>query len=373
MEMKRIVLTGGPCAGKTTALSWITNYFSKNGWKVIVVNEAATELITSGMSPVDFTNPLTFQKLLMGTQLDKEDAVEVYAPCLKDKDKVLVVCDRGICDNRAYQSKEDFEKVLNYFGINMTKAFDRYDAVFHMVTAADGAEEFYTLQNNIARSEGVKEAIELDRRTQNAWVGHPHLRIIKNKGTFEDKLKNLMSEISNFLGEPEPYEIERKFLIRYPDTELLMTMPNCEKVEILQTYLVSEPNVEVRVRQRGSNGSYSFTKTEKRYTDEPSKRVEIEKRISKDEYLKLLMHSDPDLHPVRKTRYCIMQRESGQYLEIDAYAGETEYAILEVELPTAESQAIIPGYLTVIKEVTENPVYRNVNIASVGHLPHPEK
>ena len=32
MEMKRIVLTGGPCAGKTTALSWISNYFSKNGW-----------------------------------------------------------------------------------------------------------------------------------------------------------------------------------------------------------------------------------------------------------------------------------------------------------------------------------------------------
>ena len=373
MEMKRIVLTGGPCAGKTTALSWITNYFSKNGWKVIVVNEAATELITAGMAPVDFNNPLTFQKLLMGTQLDKEDAVEVYAPCLKDKDKVLVVCDRGICDNRAYQSKEDFEKVLNYFGINMTKAFDRYDAVFHMVTAADGAEEFYTLQNNIARSEGVKEAIELDRRTQNAWVGHPHLRIIKNKGTFEDKLKNLMSEISNFLGEPEPYEIERKFLIRYPDTELLMTMPNCEKVEILQTYLVSEPNVEVRVRQRGSNGSYSFTKTEKRYTDEPSKRVEIEKRISKDEYLKLLMHADPDLHPVRKTRYCIMQRESGQYLEIDTYAGETKYAILEVELPNAGRHAVIPGYLTVIKEVTENPVYRNVNIASVGHLPHPDK
>ncbi len=68
-----------------------------------------------------------------------------------------------------------------------------------------------------------------------------------------------------------------------------------------------------------------------------------------------------------------MQRDTGQYLEIDVYANEKEYAILEVELPTAESQVYIPGYLTVVKEVTENPVYRNVNIASVGHLPHPEK
>jgi len=49
-----------------------------------------------------------------------------------------------------------------------------------MVTAADGAENFYTTANNEARYESVKEAVELDKRLINAWVGHPHFTIIKN-------------------------------------------------------------------------------------------------------------------------------------------------------------------------------------------------
>lgn len=42
-----------------------------------------------------------------------------------------------------------------------------------MVTAADGAPEFYTTANNEARYESVEEAKELDKRLINAWVGHP--------------------------------------------------------------------------------------------------------------------------------------------------------------------------------------------------------
>lgn len=371
MELKRIVLTGGPCAGKTTALSKISDFFSKTGWKVIVVNEAATELITAGLSPIEFREPLEFQKLLAGTQLNKEYGCTTYPAYLKDNEKVLVVCDRGICDNRAYLEETDFIKVLNYYDLDLTRAFDRYDAVFHLVTAADGAETFYNLDNNDARSESLEEAIELDRRTQNAWVGHPHLRIIKNEGSFEDKLRHLLSEIASFLGEPEPYEIERKYLIGYPDIELLKAMPNCDEVEILQTYLISDPNTELRVRQRGQNGSYSFTKTEKRNTDDPARRIEVEKRIDKDEYLKLLMHADPELHPIRKTRYLILQRESGQYLEIDVYPGFDKFAILEIELATIDTRVKFPPYLTIFEDVTYNPDYRNKNIARTGKPPCP--
>ena len=54
-------------------------------------------------------------------------------------------------------------------------------------------------------------AAALDDKLIAAWTGHPHLRIIDNSTEFEDKLKRLIAEISSFLGEPEPYEIERKF------------------------------------------------------------------------------------------------------------------------------------------------------------------
>ncbi|MDO4398955.1 MAG: AAA family ATPase [Candidatus Saccharibacteria bacterium] len=364
----KIVLTGGPCAGKTTALSWISNYFGKMGWRTLIVNEAATELITAGIFPMDFDDPLFFQSILLKTQMAKERNCVDAAYELKDADKVLVVCDRGMRDNKAYMTDEQFEACLDRLGMAAREAADSYDAVFHLVTAADGAEEFYTLANNTARSEGLKEARALDQKTQNAWVGHPHLRIIKNEGSFEDKLKKLLSEISIVLGEPEPFEIERKYLIEYPNLELLRAMPNCQEVEILQTYLRGgDENDEVRVRQRGANGSYTFTKTTKRWTKDPTKRVEIEKRISRDEYLKALMDAYPGANSIRKTRFCVMQRETGQYLEIDIYPTSDKYAILEVEFGSTEDQLIAPDFIKVIKEVTGDEEYYNNNIAFRGN------
>ncbi len=368
MQCVKIVLTGGPCAGKTTALSTIQGYFTKIGWKVVVLDEEASSLITSGIFPSDL-DPVDFQQLLAEQQIQKENNYEHFLT-RANADKILLVCDRGICDSHAYITDPQFHELLHRLGLTAALARDRYDAVFHMVTAADGAEEFYTLSNNAARSESPEFAIELDRRTQNAWVGHPHLRIIKNGVDFEQKLTNLLAEISNFLGEPLPYEIERKYLIEYPHVTSLLAMENCQRIEILQTYLISEPGEEVRIRQRGQNGSYTFTKTTKRNTGDPAKRIEVEERINRDTYLKLLMQADPERHPVRKTRYCIMQRDSGQYLEIDVYPNSTKHAILEVETASIDTPIVFPDFIHVIREVTDDYRYKNYWIArNAGKLP----
>lgn len=47
-QIYRIVLTGGPCAGKSTALSHISNRLMSLGFHVFIVPEAATLLITGG-------------------------------------------------------------------------------------------------------------------------------------------------------------------------------------------------------------------------------------------------------------------------------------------------------------------------------------
>ena len=51
MEISKIVITGGPCAGKSTAMSWIQNAFTQLGYTVLFVPETATELITGGVAP----------------------------------------------------------------------------------------------------------------------------------------------------------------------------------------------------------------------------------------------------------------------------------------------------------------------------------
>lgn len=49
-----------------------------------------------------------------------------------------------------------------------------------MSTAADGAEEFYTLANNSVRHETAEEARVLDKKTLNSWIGHPYMTICPN-------------------------------------------------------------------------------------------------------------------------------------------------------------------------------------------------
>ena len=49
MSVSKIVITGGPCAGKTTGMSWIQNAFTERGYKVLFISETATELISGGV------------------------------------------------------------------------------------------------------------------------------------------------------------------------------------------------------------------------------------------------------------------------------------------------------------------------------------
>lgn len=361
MSISKIVITGGPSGGKSTAMSWIQNAFSQMGYAVLFVPETATELITAGVAPWTCGTNLDYQKCQMKLQLEKERVFEQAAATMKN-DKVLIVCDRAAIDNKAYMSDDDFASVLDSVGTNEVDLRDNYDAVFHLVTAAKGAAEFYTTANNAARRESPEQAAALDDKLLSAWTGHPHLRVIDNSSDFENKMKRLITEISSFLGEPEPYEIERKFLIRYPDIKWLESMPNCSRVEIIQTYLKSSPDEEVRVRQRGRDGNYIYYQTVKR-TVSDLKRVEIERRLSQKEYLRLLMDADTTKHQIRKDRYCLTYEN--QYFEIDVYPFWDDKAIAEIELSSEDQEIRFPKELEIIKEVTDDGSYKNSELAKL--------
>lgn len=354
----KIVITGGPCAGKSTALSWIQAEYTKKGYAVLFVPESATELILSGIS-FSTMSRMEFQKAIMINQLNKEKLFEEAALNIETSDKVLIVCDRGTLDGKAYQDKLEFNQLLRIVGTSEVELRDNYDAVFHLVTAAKGAEKFYSKETNSARRENLEEARLADDRTLSAWAGHPHLRVIDNSTGFEDKIRRLIREISSYLGEPQPYEIERKFLIKYPDLKALNN-PTLEKVDIIQTYLrKSNPNEEIRIRQRGCDGHFVYTRTIKKGTGQ--KRFETEKRISKDQYLTYLMDADQNYHQIRKTRYCFVH--NNQYLELDIYPFWKDKAILEIEINNENGKVEIPPEIEVIKEVTNDPHLKNSYIA----------
>lgn len=359
VKISKIVLTGGPCAGKTTALNWINNYFSKRGYTVLNVSETATELISNGVAPWTCGTNYDYQTFQIKLQKVKEQIFDAAAKTMKN-DKILIVCDRGVLDNKAYMKEVEFSRILKDMDTNETKERDAYDAVFHLVSAAKGKEDVYTLANNKARTESIEEAQQLDDRIISAWTGHPHFRIIDNSTEFEEKLERLLKEISSFLGEPEPYEIERKFLIYYPNIKELENMPNCTKVDIIQTYLKSDTDTERRIRARGVDGDYVYYLTEKRKISD-LKRVEVERKLTQDEYLALLMEADNKLHTIHKTRYCLS--ENNQYFEIDIYPEWDSQAIMEIELSSEEETIKMPEFIKVVKEVTDDDIYKNYQMA----------
>ena len=362
MKITKIVITGGPCAGKTTAMSWIQNAFTEKGYMVLFVDETATQLITGG-APWKYTkNNREYQLQVTKLMIAKERVFEAIAKTF-DAEKVLIVCDRGTLDNRAYMNDEEFRYVLDQLHTNEIELRDHYDAVFHLVTAAKGAEEFYTLANNAARYETVEEAIRVDDGLIASWTGHPHLRIIDNRYDFNEKMMALITEISAFLGEPRPMETKRKFLIAYPDVRELARRPNCQTVEILQAYLKSEiPGETIRIRQRGKNGNYVYFKTRKQVT-ESGKRIEKEERLTQNEYLELLMQADPDYRPIRKERFCLS--ENGLYYNIDIYPQWKDQALMDVELYEGQEEITFPEGIQVIREVTGEKEFTNPEIARV--------
>jgi hypothetical protein len=152
----KFVLTGGPCSGKTTAMERIQVFLRERGFRVFVAVEAATLLFLNGASVDDFALPgagLAFQNFVIGAQMTLEDKLAAYARAVGKN--AVVLCDRGVMDGSAYVDDATWKQILANAGIddNVSAREGRYDAVFHLVTAANGAERFYTLDNNLARSE----------------------------------------------------------------------------------------------------------------------------------------------------------------------------------------------------------------------------
>ncbi|MBQ6210428.1 MAG: AAA family ATPase [Prevotella sp.] len=360
-DIKRIVLTGGPCAGKTTALVRIIEHFSSHGFKVFTIPEVPTLFTQAGMDYLTDNKGFFYEgeKATLEIQMALEDrflrmAEQCTEPC-------IVVCDRGTMDISAYMTPELWEDITTAVGTNTAELRARYDAVLHLVSAADGAEQFYTTANNASRNEaaderGLQIARMLDKKVIDAWTGHPHLRVINNHVDFDKKLNRVLKEISNVLALPQPIQEERKYIV-----ELKGDIPSPITSDITQTYLVAEPGCEVRLRRRGWDGKYVYVHTTKKRISE-REQIETERQINKNLYLSLLQQADPYRQTIHKIRKSFIWK--GQYFELDDYKQPIDdLMILETKGITEDETVKFPPFLHVVKDITGNDDYYNYNIA----------
>lgn len=213
------------------------------------------------------------------------------------------------------------------------------------------------------KSDGIKTCNEYsavfftgnyDKQDLHNWIGNEHLRVT-------DSETELLNEIKFFLGIPEPVEIERKFLIKYPTEKTINSIKECSSVEISQCY-VSDENGKFRVRKRGKNGEYIYIKTEKTKISE-IRRIESERRITQSEYESAIKGKKV----LSKRRYMFLY--NNKYFELDIFPFWQDKALLEIELKDENEQFDLPDFLNITKEVTYDPKYKNSHIAKLYATP----
>ena len=152
------------------------------------------------------------------------------------------------------------------------------------------------------------------------------------------------------------YEIERKFLIKMPSIPLIEQNQQCEKVDIIQTYLKDKS----RIRSCKTTDKTVYIKTIKEKISDLT-RIEEESEITKEQYEELLFLADIKRQSLNKTRYTYPYK--GKIFEIDIFPFWSDRALLEVELDREDEEFVLPPFIEIIKEVTECREYRNFALA----------
>lgn len=210
-NVRCVVLTGGPCAGKTLAVKHITEEMARHGVHVHATPETPTIIMSSGFRypGVDSGERLLeFELALVKLQLQMEDSFLRIAAA--NAEPAVVLMDRGVLDIAAYMRRADWLEVLRRAGVTEEQLLDRYDMVLHLVTAADGAEKHYTLENNQARKETPEQARELDRRVMEVWSQHKVRRVVDNSTDFHTKLQRVTLHVMEASQSLHPHAVTQK-------------------------------------------------------------------------------------------------------------------------------------------------------------------
>lgn len=355
-KIYKIALTGGPGGGKSSSLECLKQRLEENNFKVFVVPEAATLMFNSGVDlrVISDNQLITLQMSIVQLIIALEDSFSEIAKTA-DKDCVII-CDRGTMDSAAFAPPDVWQKVLEKGVWTNAQLKSRYDAVIHLMSAASGAEEAYTTENNKARTETPEQARAVDQLLHNVWTGHPHLRVIQSCTEFSDKFRNVLESVYRVVGIPEPIEIERKFLLLEPE-KINIPVKYVDSV-IEQIYLKDGS----RIRSRAFDNYIQHTHTKKQDIDSLT-RKEVEVSVSEVEYNDLLKEADLSRQKIKKIRRCFLWES--QYFELDIFIDpilKFNY-LLEIELNNKNQEVKIPEFLGLYKEVTGDPMFSNKNIA----------
>lgn len=210
-EIISIVLTGGPCAGKSESISELKKFLSDLQYRVITIPELATETRQNGFIHTEGTiSQVDFQKIIFEMQLFKENLYKKVMSKSEYKSKMVLLLDRGLLDGKVYLTEKEFKKLLDIHGLSENDILGRYSAVFHLESTAIGNSELYNKSSNKFRLSNPEQAKMQEKKSIEVWSKHPNFHFISVEKDFETKIQNLKESV---LKEIQNENIEGNFTI----------------------------------------------------------------------------------------------------------------------------------------------------------------
>ena len=149
-DVYKIVLTGGPCGGKSSAMAKLRCRLQKLGFQVLVVSETATEVFkgSGGFDPswAGTAKERELQKTLIRAQLAREDVFESMAK-LREPMPAVMLCDRGTLDGEAFCPPEHWTEALHDMGVTKQELYDNYDCTWSNSLSRRCARSYFRGRN----------------------------------------------------------------------------------------------------------------------------------------------------------------------------------------------------------------------------------
>jgi predicted ATPase len=186
----RIVMTGGPGGGKTTAADLFRREI---GERVVIVPEAATLLFAGGFPRSD--EPLAVraaQRAIYQLQRNLEDVQSARFP------ERILLCDRGTIDGAAYWPGAP-DEFFHSLGTTLHEELERYDAVIFFESAAVGGVEIEG--GNPIRTESLREAVKLDAKLRKLWSRHPLFVLVPHNRSFFKKISFGLASLESIVAQ----------------------------------------------------------------------------------------------------------------------------------------------------------------------------
>jgi predicted ATPase len=178
MALSRIVVTGGPGAGKTSVWRELA---TSHAARLVAVPEVATLMFQHVFPSVrNLTERRSVQRAIFEVQRNLETVYDT-----RRSEGQVLLCDRGVPDGAGYWP----DGPPAFFGAMNTdwrSEILRYDAVLFLETAAVGGLSIAA--GNATRTETLEAAVSVDAQLRSVWSQHPNCVFIAHEAEFATKV-----------------------------------------------------------------------------------------------------------------------------------------------------------------------------------------